>query len=61
MKIKGGIYFILALAGVVVLVFGTDLMPREYALSIGIVLLMFGLYKISTSWQKDDSDEATDD
>ena len=61
MKIKGAIYFAIAVAGAIFLGFGENFMPRAYALSVGIVLLMFGLYKISSSWQRGDSNDQTDD
>ncbi|MEN8788928.1 MAG: hypothetical protein ABF293_05900 [Flavobacteriaceae bacterium] len=50
MKIKAWIYFILVLAGIAAIVGGEKILRKEYAQSIGIILLMFGLYKISRSW-----------
>jgi hypothetical protein len=50
MKIKAGIYFVLALAGIAAIVGGEKILRKEYAQSIGIVLLMYSLYKISRSW-----------
>ena len=60
MKIKGGIYFVLIIAGLITMFFGDQMMRKEYALAIGIVLLMFGLYKVSRSWQRDQSDDLQD-
>ena len=28
-----------------------QVIPMEYAYSLGIILLMFGLYKVSVSWK----------
>ena len=28
-----------------------NVIPKEYAYSVGIMLLMFGLYKVSVSWK----------
>ena len=39
--------------------FGDSFVVKEYALAIGIIILMFGIYKTSTSW-KDKNDESTD-
>jgi len=59
MKIKQIIYFILIAAGAVIMAFADSFAVKEYALAIGIVLLMFGVYKTSVLW-KDKKDEATD-
>ena len=37
-----------------IIALGEKFILKEYALSIGFILLMFGLYKISRSWQKSD-------
>ncbi len=50
MKIKPFIYLLLILAGALLLGWGDRLMQQEYALCLGIVLIMFGLYKTSVSW-----------
>ncbi len=57
MKTKGGIYFIPIILGIVIMTFGEKYILREYALSLGFILLMFGLYKVSRSWRKNDSAE----
>lgn len=57
MKIKPGIYFILVLMGILAIVGGEKFMGREYAQSIGFILLMLGLYKISTSWGRPDKED----
>tara|TARA_R110002051_G_scaffold185003_1_gene254260 strand:+ start:9598 stop:9786 length:189 start_codon:yes stop_codon:yes gene_type:complete len=59
MKIKRIIYFILIVSGAIVMAFGDSFVVKEYALAIGIIILMFGIYKTSTSW-KDKNDESTD-
>lgn len=53
MKIKQSIYFALLIAGFLVLAFGDHFMEKEVSLSIGFVLLMFAIYKISISWRRD--------
>ena len=47
MKIKAPIYFASALAGVLALFLGPELLGREVGLAIGFTLLMFGLYGLS--------------
>lgn len=59
MKIKQIIYFILIVAGATIMAFGDSFVVKEYALAIGIILLMFGIYKTST-FSKDKIDESTD-
>tara|TARA_R110000796_G_scaffold252631_1_gene389137 strand:+ start:11020 stop:11208 length:189 start_codon:yes stop_codon:yes gene_type:complete len=59
MKIKRIIYFILIVVGATIMAFGDSFAVKEYALAIGITILMFGIYKTSTSW-KDKNDESTD-
>ena len=34
-----------------------QVIPREYAFSLGIILLMFGLYKMSVSWKPKNNEE----
>ncbi|SMC82802.1 hypothetical protein SAMN05660703_2891 [Cellulophaga tyrosinoxydans] len=53
MKIKQIIYFFIILAGALVISFQSLFNTKEYALIIGIILLMFGIYKMSTSWKED--------
>ena len=51
----------LILAGAVIAGLGDYIMHEEYALSIGIVLLMFGLYKTTQLWSIDQNrDEEKD-
>ncbi|MEX0289868.1 MAG: hypothetical protein AB3N14_12230 [Flavobacteriaceae bacterium] len=50
MKTKRGIYFLLIILGALIMGVGENWMRKEYALSIGIILLMFGIYKTSQSW-----------
>ena len=57
MKIKAWIYFVLVITGVIILSTGEQFMPEEYALSLGFILLMFGLYKVSVSWNRGKEDE----
>lgn len=45
MKTKRIIYFTLLIVGALIMGFGDNFIKKEYALSIGIVLLMFGIYK----------------
>tara|TARA_R110000868_G_scaffold331576_1_gene592539 strand:+ start:113 stop:301 length:189 start_codon:yes stop_codon:yes gene_type:complete len=52
MKIKQIIYFFLIVAGALVISFQNLFETKEYALIIGIILLMFGIYKMSTSWKE---------
>ncbi|HMB63096.1 MAG TPA: hypothetical protein VKN36_08490 [Eudoraea sp.] len=47
MKTKQGIYFFLIVSGAVIMGAGENWMKKEYALCIGIVLLMFGIYMSS--------------
>jgi hypothetical protein len=51
MKTKQIIYFLFILFGAVLMGFGDAYMRKEYALAFGIVILMFGVYKTSTSWK----------
>ena len=53
MKINQSIYFALLITGLLVLVFGDFFVGKEISLSIGFVLLMFAIYKISVSWGSD--------
>lgn len=52
MKIKGWIYFLSAILGIGFILSADAFIKKEYALSIGFILLMYGLYKISTSWKR---------
>lgn len=57
MKTNQTIYFLLILLGAIIMGFGSEWMQKEYALSLGIVLLMFGVYKSSQSWRGRDKEE----
>ena len=61
MKIKAWIYFILIISGILILSTGKQFMPEEYALSLGFILLMFGLYKVSVSWNQGTKNEEQDE
>lgn len=50
MKTKHTIYFLLILTGALLMASGDFLLRREYSFSLGIILLMFGVYKASQSW-----------
>ncbi|MCE2612639.1 hypothetical protein LVD13_06625 [Flavobacteriaceae bacterium D16] len=50
MKIKPFIYFLLIITGGLLIGFGGQIVLKEYAMIIGIVLIMFGIYKTSVSW-----------
>ena len=45
MKIKQTIYLLLILMGAAVMAGGEQIVRKEYAYSIGLILLMFGIYK----------------
>ena len=51
MKIKAWIYFICIIAGIIMISTAGQVIPMEYAYSFGIILLMYGLYKVSVSWK----------
>ena len=57
MKIKAVINFILVLVGILAIFGGENFIQREYAQSVGFVLLMLGLYRISSSWKRSDNDD----
>ncbi|QWX84532.1 hypothetical protein H0I23_02485 [Cellulophaga sp. HaHaR_3_176] len=56
MKIKQLTYFALIAIGASIMAFGKLYILEEYALAIGIVFLMFGIYKMSTSWKNTEED-----
>jgi len=56
MKTKRTFYLVLILLGGGIAGWGDLVMQEEYALSIGIVLLMFGLYKTTQLWSMDHYD-----
>lgn len=59
MKTKRSIYFLLIVLGALIIWIGESYFPKEYVLSIGLVLMMFGLYKSTQVWvhDKDQSEE----
>ncbi|NAS11351.1 hypothetical protein [Poritiphilus flavus] len=61
MKTKQTIYFLLIIGGALIMATGNRLMRKEYALSLGIVLLMFGIYKSSQSWGKSGDNKNTEE
>jgi hypothetical protein len=52
MKTIHTFYFLLILTGALLMATGDRLMRREYAFSLGLVILMFGVYKTSKSWKQ---------
>ncbi|HLT50572.1 MAG TPA: hypothetical protein VKZ93_01375 [Arenibacter sp.] len=58
MKIKRTIYLVLILVGAVIGGVGHWVLMEEYAMMIGIVLLMFGLYKTTQLWSSGQADES---
>lgn len=62
MKTKHTFYFLLILAGALLMASGDNLLRSEYASSLGIVILMYGVYKTSKGWNtkgvKGNDDEA---
>lgn len=40
--------------GAIIMATGDQLLKKEYAMSIGIILLMYGIYKSSKVWTKTD-------
>lgn len=57
MKIKQTIYFLLILAGAAIGGIGHWVLKEEYAMMIGMVLLVFGLYKTTQLWSRGHEDE----
>ncbi len=45
MKTNRIIYFLLIIAGAIIMATGDQLVKKEYAMSIGIILLMYGIVK----------------
>lgn len=54
MKIKPLFYLLAIVSGALIMGFGGSFMRQEYAMCLGIVLIMFGIYKTSTSWRVGD-------
>ncbi len=42
------------MAGAIIMATGDQLVKKEYAMCVGIILLMFGIYKSSKVWTKTD-------
>ncbi|MEB8329633.1 hypothetical protein OO009_09715 [Flavobacteriaceae bacterium KMM 6897] len=61
MKTKRIIYFLLIITGAVVMGAGENYMEKEYALCIGIVLLMFGIYKSTQIWSDQNDGKTTEE
>lgn len=57
MKINQTIYFAIIILGALIVATGNELIRRDYALGLGMVLLMFGIYKASQSWGYDKPDK----
>ena len=53
MKTKRTIYFLLIVVGAIIIGVGESYFPQEYVLSVGLVLMMFGLYKSTQVWIND--------
>ncbi len=53
MKTKRTIYFLCIVLGALFVGVGDHYFPKEYVLSIGLVLMMFGLYKSTQVWNND--------
>lgn len=53
MKTKRTIYFLLVVLGALIIGVGDSYFPKEYVLSVGLVLMMFGLYKSTQVWIRD--------
>jgi len=54
MKTNRIIYFLLIIAGAIIMATGDQLVKKEYAMCVGIILLMYGIYKSSKVWTKTD-------
>ena len=61
MKTKRIIYFLLIILGALIMGGGENYMEKEYALCIGIVLLMFGIYKSTQIWSDQGEGETTNE
>ncbi len=57
MKTKGWINLLLVVIGITIMIWGEHFILREYALSVGFILLMLGLYRISKSWRAEDPND----
>ena len=61
MKSKRIFYLVLIILGAVIAGLGDNVLEKEYALSIGIVLIMFGLYKTTQLWSSSTFSEDDED
>ena len=61
MKAKRTFYLVLIIVGAAIAGLGDKIMEEEYALCIGIVLLMFGLYKTTQLWSSEQYREEEED
>ncbi len=52
MKTKHTFYFLLILLGAILMASDDLLLRKEYAFSLGIIFLMFGVYCTSRSWNQ---------
>jgi disulfide bond formation protein DsbB len=60
MKTNHTFYFLLILAGAVLMASDDRLLRREYAYSLGIIMLMFGIYRTSKSWNRKEVNHGDD-
>ncbi|MCV6631392.1 MAG: hypothetical protein OIF50_16180 [Flavobacteriaceae bacterium] len=63
MKISAFIYLMLIVIGGILIGISSDYQPKEYPMSVGFVLLMFGIYKTTqlVSRSRREQKEPTDD
>lgn len=61
MKTKRIIYFLLIISGALIMGTGENYIEKEYALCIGIVLLMFGIYKSTQIWSDNSEGKTTEE
>ncbi|PCJ98307.1 MAG: hypothetical protein COA50_02025 [Flavobacteriaceae bacterium] len=61
MKTKRIIYFILIVIGALVMGFGKHFVQKEYALAVGIVLLMLGIYNTTQLWSGEINNKESDE
>lgn len=57
MKTKHTFYFLLILTGALLMASEDMIMRKEYAFSLGIILLMYGVYATSRSWNRSTGEE----
>ena len=53
MKTKRTIYFLLIVLGALIIGVGESYFEKEYVLSVGLIFMMFGLYKSTQVWVND--------